>query len=147
MASTDSKADGKEAVERECRVSDQTEAVAPSAETGPAARKTDGRLKCEVRKLKRLNRGALVDRGANGGILGFDAKVIHTHKDQPVDVTGIDNHELSGLKLVDAVGVCESHKGPVVVLVGPVLVHMHQYAYYGRSRSIHSSGQVEHNKC
>ena len=121
MASTDSKADGKEAVERECRVSDQTKAVAPSAETGPAARKTDGRLKYEVRKLKRLNRGALVDRGANGGILGFGAKVIHTHKDQPVDVTGIDNHELSGLKLVDAVGVCESHKGPV-------LVYMHQYA-------------------
>ena len=118
---------------------DQTQAVAPSAETGPANR-TNERLKYEVRELKRLNRGALVDRGANGGILGFDARVIHIHKDQPVDVTGIDNHELTGLKLVDAVSVAESQWGPV-------LVYMHQCAYYGRSRSIHSSGQMEHNKC
>jgi hypothetical protein len=40
-----------------------------------------------------------MDRGANGGILGNDAAYPCTHE---VDVTGIDNHELNALKLVDA---------------------------------------------
>jgi hypothetical protein len=42
-----------------------------------------------------------VDRGANGGIIGNDARVHHVHL-REVDVTGIDNHELNSLKLVDA---------------------------------------------
>ena len=43
----------------------------------------------------RSERGSLVDRGANGGIVGNDAKVIHTYEHAKVDVTGIDNHELT----------------------------------------------------
>ena len=65
----------------------------------------------------RSERGSLVDRGANGGIVGNDAKVIHTYKHAKVDVTGIDNHELYALKVVDAVAVVESHKGPVLALL------------------------------
>ena len=49
--------------------------------------------------VDRSKRGALVDRGANGGILGDDARVILQHK-REVDVTGIDNHELNALKIV-----------------------------------------------
>ena len=52
-------------------------------------------------RKKRNLRGSLVDRGANGGILGKDARVIRTHT-REVDVTGIDNHELNALKIVDA---------------------------------------------
>ena len=44
--------------------------------------------------IKRSERGTLADRGANGGALGNDAKVIF-RRNESVDVTGIDNHELS----------------------------------------------------
>ena len=87
----------------------------------------------------RSSRGALVDRGANGGIIGSDARIIHTHVDRKVDVTGIDNHKLSRLKVVDAVAVCESHKGPVLLV-------MRQCAYHGVNRTIHASGQMEWNQ-
>ena len=88
--------------------------------------------------VKRSQRGSLMDRGANGGILGSDARVTfkHTHE---VDVTGIDNHELNALKLVDASALVETQRGPVIVL-------LRQYAYHGRDRTIHSCGQIEYNK-
>ena len=80
--------------------------------------------------------GSLVDRGANGGIIGNDARVMHVHKDRNVDVTGIDNHEMNALKWVDAVSRCKSD-------VGPVLLVMRHYAYHGVQRTMHSSGQME----
>ena len=79
-----------------------------------------------------------MDRGANGGILGCDANVILTHT-REVDVTGIDNHELNALKLVDA-------SAKVITQLGPAIVILRQYAYHGRDRSIHSAGQIEHYK-
>ena len=79
-----------------------------------------------------------MDRGANGGILGNDAHVILTHT-REVDVTGIDNHELNALKLVDA-------SAKVITQLGPAIVILRQYAYHGRDRSIHSAGQIEHYK-
>ena len=60
----------------------------------------------------RSERGSLVDRGANGGIIGNDARIIHTYVHAKVDVTGIDNHELSSLKVVDAISTTESQKVP-----------------------------------
>ena len=44
------------------------------------------------------NRRALVERGANGGIIGNDAHALYTHPGQEVDVTGIDNHQTDSLK-------------------------------------------------
>ena len=79
-----------------------------------------------------------MDRGANGGILGCDANVILIHT-REVDVTGIDNHELNALKLVDA-------SAKVITQLGPAIVILRQYAYHGRDRSIHSAGQIEHYK-
>ena len=46
-------------------------------------------------------RGSLVDRGANGGICGDDAVIIHEY-DRHVDVTGIDDHALKKLRIVNA---------------------------------------------
>ena len=83
----------------------------------------------------RSKRGALVDRGANGGIIGNDAKVIYTHQ-RVVDVTGIDNHELPSLKIVDASSKILTQKGPAIAI-------MRQYAYHGVGRTIHSCGQIE----
>ena len=86
--------------------------------------------------ISRSKRGSLVDRGANGGILGSDAHVTHTHIDARVDVTGIDNHEMTSLKIVDATARTITNKGPV-------LLRLHRYAYHGRGRTIHSCGQIE----
>ena len=58
--------------------------------------------------ISRNKCGALVDRGANGGIVGNDAHVIYTHL-REVDVTGIDNHELNALKIVDASAKVNTH--------------------------------------
>ena len=64
----------------------------------------------------RSSRGSLVDRGANGGILGCDAKPFFTHT-RTVNVTGIDNHELNHLKIVDASAKVMTQRGPVVVIL------------------------------
>ena len=88
--------------------------------------------------LKRPKRGSLIDRGANGGILGTDGRVIFTHQCQ-VDVTGIDHHEITDLKIVDAVARVETDKGPAIL-------RLNQYAYQGTDQTIHSSGQIEFYK-
>ena len=88
---------------------------------------------------QRSQRGSLIDRGANGGILGSDAHVLREHPRREVDVTGIDNHEMNSLKIVDAMA-------KVTTQVGPAIIIMHQYAYHGRGRTIHSAIQIEHFK-
>jgi hypothetical protein len=60
-------------------------------------------------------RGALVDRGANGGIAEDDTRVIHKHL-RKVDVTGIDNHEMTDLQIVDTASWAMSNKGPVILI-------------------------------
>ena len=85
---------------------------------------------------RRSKRGALVDRGANGGIIGDDAHVIYTHPNQEVDVTGIDNHEINALRVVDASAKIQTQRGEAIGI-------FRQYAYYGKGRTIHSSGQIE----
>ena len=60
--------------------------------------------------MKTNCRGALVDRGANGSIIGNNARIIRK-LDQEVDVTGIDNHELNSLKMVDAAAKAYSQRG------------------------------------
>ena len=129
-------------------VLDQPTTVAPKAKYGPhlPSRQCSAFVHDETPRIRvniqtarsRSKRGALVDRGANGGILGDDAIVTLQHT-REVDVTGIDNHELNGLKMVDASAKIETQLGPAILI-------MRQYAYYGRGRSIHSAGQIEHYK-
>ena len=85
-----------------------------------------------------MSRGSLVDRGANGGIAGNDCRVMFEHS-QTVDVTGIDNHELTGMRIVDASAKVLSNKGYIIVI-------LRQYAYHGSGRTIHASCQLEYNK-
>jgi hypothetical protein len=83
--------------------------------------------------------GALVDRGANGGIAGNDCRVIEVN-DQPhryVNVEGIDGHVMER-RLVTAGVITHSNRGPVILI-------MHQYAHSGKGHSIHSSPQLEWN--
>ena len=81
--------------------------------------------------------GSLVDRGANGGLAGNDVCIIHKSENpRTVDVSGIDGHEICGLPIVTVGGVVDSQRGPVIAI-------MHQYAYTGQGKTIHSSGQLE----
>ncbi len=83
-------------------------------------------------------RGSLVDRGANGGIIGNDTRIRRRYP-RSVDVTGIDNHEMTGLAIVDASSRVMTNRGPVVAI-------WMQYAYHGLHRTIHSTAQLEHYK-
>jgi hypothetical protein len=56
-----------------------------------------------------------------------------------VEVTGIDNHELNQLKIVDATAKAISQRGFVIIV-------MRQYAYHGKGRTIHSAGKLEYYK-
>jgi len=85
--------------------------------------------------IKRSKRGTLVDRSANGGMLGNDAKVIFKRY-KTVDVTGVDNHELNALPMVNATAKTITDKGPVVLV-------LRNYAYHGLNRTLHSAGQIE----
>ena len=79
--------------------------------------------------------GSLVDRGANGGLAGSDVRVLSTSP-RKCTVTGIDNHEIPGLDLVQCAALVDTIHGIVYLI-------MNEYAYDGRGHSIHSSGQIE----
>jgi len=80
-----------------------------------------------------------VDRGANGGITGNDAHVLFTHPGQEVNVTGIDNHQINSLKVVDASAKILTQRGEAIGI-------FRQHAYHGKGQTIHSSGQIEWHK-
>jgi hypothetical protein len=86
----------------------------------------------------RRQKGSLVDRGANGGMAGDDVRIL-THTGQYVDVGGIDGHTVKDLELVTAAGLVDTNVGPRIVI-------LNQYAYLGKGKTIHSSGQLEHFK-
>ena len=83
---------------------------------------------------------SLVDRGANGGIMGEDMRLIeYDYPYRYLDVQGIDNHEIPKLKIGTAGAVARTNMGYVILI-------FHQYACYGRGKSIHSSLQLADNK-
>jgi hypothetical protein len=84
---------------------------------------------CQIRT------GALVDRGANGGIAGDDVRIINRTRRQ-VDVQGIDNHQIVDISIVTAGAVVKTQRGEVIII-------LHQYANTGKGKTIHSSGQLE----
>ena len=77
----------------------------------------------------------LVDRGANGGLAGSDMGVIQK-TDRKINISGIDNHEVTGLDVVTAATLLNTSLGKVIGI-------FNEYAYLGKGSSIHSSGQLE----
>ena len=77
----------------------------------------------------------LVDSGANGDLAGSDMRVIYkTHS--KINISGIDNHEVTGLDVVTAATLLNTSLGKVIGI-------FNEYAYLGKGSSIHSSGQLE----
>ena len=76
-----------------------------------------------------------MDRGANGGLAGSDMRVIYkTHR--KINISGIDNHEVTGLDVITAATLLNTSLGKVIGI-------FNEYAYLGKGSSIHSSGQLE----
>ena len=88
-----------------------------------------------VSKHSSSHYGSLIDRGANGVLVGSDVRILE-RTGRTVSVTGIDNHELPGLDIVTSAALLDTNHGKVVLI-------MHEYAYYGRGNTIHSPGQIE----
>ena len=80
---------------------------------------------------------ALVDRGANGGIVGEDMVIVDGSQ-RHVDVSGLDGHKVSQLHIVTAQALIQTHKGNAIAT-------FHQMAYLGKGHSILSCIQMEHH--
>ena len=79
-----------------------------------------------------------MDRGANGGLAGSDVRVL-SKSSRKCTVTGIDQHQINGLDIVQCAALVNSNHGYINLI-------MNEYAYYGKGHTIHSSGQIEWNK-
>ena len=91
-----------------------------------------------VAQAKQAQHGSLVDRGANGGLAGSDVRIL-SKSSRKCTVTGIDQHQINGLDIVQCAALVKTNHGNVNLI-------MNEYAYYGKGHTIHSSGQIEWNK-
>ena len=85
--------------------------------------------------MKASKIGCLVDRGANGCIVGSNMTILD-RTDRYIDLTGIEDHTVRVLQIVQAACVVRTH-------IGPVIVHIYQGAYMPDGKSILSPLQVE----
>ena len=91
--------------------------------------------KCYLFQHANHTNNQLVDRGANGGLAGSYMRVIHKpHRN--INISGIENHEVTGLDVVTAATLLNTSLGKVIGI-------FNEYAYLGKGSSIHSSGQLE----
>ena len=71
---------------------------------------------------------SLINRRANGGLAGEDVHLIDKTT-CTADVSGINDNTISGLSIVTAAMVVESHLGPIWLI-------MHQYAYHRKGSTL-----------
>ena len=81
--------------------------------------------------------GAMLDRGANGGLGGSDMKILEFVSGVYADVQGVGDASVTDLPIVLGASLVENtNRGPIIGLFP-------QYAYYGKGRTIHSAVQME----
>ena len=105
------------------------------SETETPPRQINAHITYHVAQAKQAKHGSLVDRGANGGLAGSGVRILSTSP-RKCTVTGIDNHEITGLDLVQCSALVQTNHGMVNLI-------MNEYGYYGTGHSIHSSGLIE----
>ena len=82
--------------------------------------------------------GALIDGGANGGLLGSDARVLETHLTATANVEGVTHDLLENLPIVQAAAKLDTLDD------GPVIAIFSSYALRNDGgRTIHCKGQME----
>ena len=96
--------------------------------------------------------GALIDRGANGPVIGDDLRVFHKLPGT-VCVQGIDNHQVT-TSIGHAGGVVTSNKGDLIVIIHNGAIHgkdksilactpMESYGVDVNDRSVHTEGGMQ----
>ena len=105
------------------------------SETETPPRHINAHITYHVAQAQQAKHGSLVHRGANGGLAGSDVRILSTSP-RKCTVTGIDNHEIPGLDLVQCAALVQTIHGIVNLI-------MNEYPYYGRGYSIYSSGQIK----
>ena len=78
--------------------------------------------------------GSLIDGGCNGGLAGDDVMVIEESL-QRVDVTGIADSKIEAVPIGTVAGLVQATDGPLIAI-------FHQYATYGKGKTIHSVNQL-----
>jgi hypothetical protein len=77
----------------------------------------------------------LIDRSANGGVVGSDTWLIDKSLCS-VHIQGIDDHMIKDVPIGTVGAVVNTQHGEVIAI-------MHQYECTGKGSTIHSSGQLE----
>ena len=88
-----------------------------------------------VAQAKQAQHGSLVDRGASGSLSGSDERIL-SKCSRKCSITGIDQHQINGLDIVQCAALVNTDHGYVNLI-------LNEYAYYGKGHTIHSSGQIE----
>ena len=83
--------------------------------------------------------GCLLDRGANGCIIGSDMTIVD-RTDKFIDLTGIEDHTVRQLNIVHAACVVKTH-------LGDTIMHIYQGAYMPDGKTILSPIQMEAHGC
>ena len=81
----------------------------------------------------------LADKGPKGGLAGSDIQLLSRSSNRKCTITGIDNHKINGLDIVQCGALVQRNHG----LINDI---MNEYVYYGQGTSIHSSAQIERQK-
>jgi hypothetical protein len=97
---------------------------------------TNGKITYQASSASSQQRGALIDRGSNRGVAGDDARVICIDPHRTVDVEGINNQQITNIRIVTAGVLVDTNRGPVILI-------MNQYAHSGKGKTVYSSGQME----
>ena len=105
--------------------------VSPSADKGDPTVTT-----YNVSRDSRFLFSHLVDRGANGCVIGSDMRLIMPHNKR-THLTGIGDHTVRDLDLVCAGGVSRSNRGDIILV-------FNWGAHFPDGRSIACPGQMEH---
>ena len=82
---------------------------------------------------------ALVYRRANGGLIGTDMRIIDSSK-RTIDLSGVNDHTVNDLRIVNTRAVCCSQRGDIIVIA------QHQAQFAGATRPILSSPQMDFYK-
>ena len=90
-------------------------------------------------KNMRTHAQLLVDRGANRGVASKEIFIIFTNLDRIINIYRINDYKINSVLIVTTGGFTKS-------VVGEVIIILNQYAYYGKGKTIHSTGQIEHFK-
>ena len=83
----------------------------------------------QAKQAKHAQHGSIVDRGANGGLAGSDERIL-SKSSRKCTVTGIDQHQINGLEIVQCPALVNTNHAYVNLIIN-------EYAY---------SGQIEWHK-